>query len=145
MAAFISGLGKLDTKLCGPSNANPTPPLAFSCKFCPLQRGELLAKTGTGNGYKLMFGYATEVQPKAEPIKVYWLFAIGESVKLVPVALTELEAQVYEFAPVAVRVPTASGQIDTFETDTSGLAIKLTEIVAVDKQLFASVLFKVYT
>jgi hypothetical protein len=122
------------------------PPEAFTNSEVFSQRGELVCKTGTGSAYKIIEAVAAAVQPSAEPITVYCEVAAGTSEN---VTLSEVEAllviHVYELAPVAVSVPTASGHTLTFATLIVGFAIKFSAIVFVAKQLFASKLESVYT
>jgi hypothetical protein len=122
------------------------PPEAFTNSEVFSQRGELVCKTGTGSAYKIIEAVAAAVQPSAEPITVYCEVVMGlsEYVTLSEVEVDEVvEIHVYELAPVAVSVPTASGQTLTFETLIVGFAIKFSAIVFVAKQLFASKLLSV--
>jgi hypothetical protein len=126
------------------------PPEAFTKREVFSQRGELVCKTGIGSACKTIEAVAAAVQPNAEPMTVYCVVTdcISEYVTLrrFEVLVEVIGAvHVYVPAPLALSVPTASGQTLTFATLIVGFAIKFSAIVFVAKQLFASKLLSVYT
>ena len=102
------------------------PLLTLNNRLSPWHLGELLTNTGLGKGLSTIEAVAEEVQLKAEPSTLYCVLSIGLSVNTEPV---KLAFQVYVLAPLTVKVPVSSGQIELWTTVKVGLGIKSTEVV----------------
>ena len=89
-----------EEKMLGPDHTAAVPPLTLSTAVLPSHFGELEEMIGVGEVKIKTEVVVVEVQPRAEPIKVYCVFTSGLSLKVMFAV---------EFAAMPVTLPLAAG------------------------------------